>query len=218
MLDKINKRESIIAKLIANTKRKKRQDNLVETARQIRWLENDMGGLKNVSKTIGISLDQIRQFLSVERLSPEVRKLVENRQIDLVNTVHYMRNFDAEAQQRIANEVIKGKLNASDIRVLAPLINSLKSTNIEQLISRVQNTRNKKVYVINFRTVEGVNYQEDLRGRFEKIIGIDGIESFEIKDNIGILEVSQVGKVRLQAAVKKAKISLRAFINRVIKE
>ena len=77
-MEPTNSREYIIARLIANTRRKLRKDNLVEISNQIRWLERDLGSLKKVSETIGISVDQISQFLSVEKLCPEVKKLVEN--------------------------------------------------------------------------------------------------------------------------------------------
>jgi hypothetical protein len=218
MSDNIDNRESIIARLISNTKRKKRHDNLVEIARQLRWLEKDLGGMNFVSKMIGISLDQIHSFLSVEKLDPEVRKLVETRQIDLINITHYMRNFDAEAQRKIAYEVTNGRLNASDIRVLAPLRINLKSTSIDQLIMRVQNARNKKVFVIYFRTPESLDNKDKLREKFENIIGISHLVSFEIKDSIGIMEISQNGKTKLMAQAKKTKLSLRDYVNRVIKE
>ena len=92
-------------RLIANTRRKKRPDSIVEIAGYIRELESDVGSLKAVSEIPGIDISahMLRQFLSVEQLYPEVKKLVAERKIDLINVVHYMRNFDEEAQKTDVN-------------------------------------------------------------------------------------------------------------------
>ena len=210
------KRETIIARLIANTRRRKRHNNLVQIARDVRWLENDLGSLKAVSETIGLSLDMLQQFLSVERLCPELRKLVEERKIDLINVVHYMRNFDSVAQQAIAGEVIAGRLSAEDIRVLAPLRGNRTNTNIHQLISRVQKSRNIKVYVAYFRVPERFDDVGSLRKRFEKIVGKTELVSLELTDNVGILELTGMGQRKLREEAKRYNLSLRRFVDKVV--
>lgn len=209
-------RESVVARLIANTRRKKRPNNLVEIARDIRWLENDLGSLKAVSETIGLSLDMLHQFLSVERLCPELRKLAEERRIDLVNVVHYMRNFDSVAQQAIAGEVIAGRLSAEDIRVLAPLRGNLTNTNIHQLISRVQKSRNIKVYIAYFRVPEGFDDVGSLRKRLERIIGKTELVSLELTNGTGVLELTWMGQKKLRQAAKKRRLSLRKFVDMIV--
>lgn len=211
-------RAKVIARLIANTRRKKRYDNLVEIARQIRWLEDDLGGLTEVSKAIGISTDQIRQFLSVEKLSPKVRRMVEERKIDLINTVHYMRKFDHKAQEEIASEVIRGGLTAGDIRVLAPLRNNPGYNDVRDLISRVRSTKNVKLYVLYFRVPKGLNDSEKLEDVFEDIVGEHGMSSFKIEGQTGILEVTAAGKAKLLEESKKRNVSLRAFIDNIVIE
>lgn len=212
------KRESVIARLIANTCKKKRPNNLIEIARDIRWLQNDLGSLKAVSETIGISTDMLGQFLSVERLSPEVRKLVEERKIDLVNIVHYMRNFDPEAQQVIAREVMEGRLSAEDIRVLAPLQKNLPDMTVEQLISRVQKSRDIKVYIAYFRLPPGFKNANTLERKFEKTVGKTEMVSFTVKDQVGILELTSAGMKKLREAAKKRNLSLRKFVDMIVLE
>ena len=219
MMNKGNERENVIARLIANTLKRKRPDNLIEIARYIRWLENDLGSLKAVSDVIRISTDMLRQFLSVERLCPEVRKLVEERKIDLVNIVHYMRNFDPEAQQTIAREVIAGQLSANDVRALAPLRKALPELTIEKLILHIQRSRNIKVYVAYFSVPLGFkDAQEALRRRFEEIVGDSEIFSFAVKDHVGTLELTSVGQKKLREAAKEHKLSLRKFVDRIVSE
>ncbi|MBM3241381.1 hypothetical protein FJZ31_34300 [Candidatus Poribacteria bacterium] len=211
-------REIVIARLIANTCRKKRPNSLIEIARDIRWLENDLGSLKAVSETIGISTDMLGQFLSVERLSPEVQNLVAERKIDLVNIVHYMRNFDSEAQQVIAREVIEGRLSGEDIRALAPLQKSLPHLTIEQLISRIQKSRDVKVYVAYFRVPPEFKNSNELKGKFEKIVGETEIVSFTVKDYVGTLELTSAGLKKLREAAKKRNLSLRKFVDMIVSE
>jgi hypothetical protein len=213
-----DKTETVIARLIANTRRRKRPDNLVEIAYYIRRAEKDLGSLKAVAETIGLSTDQLWQFLSVERLCPEVRKLVEERKIDLVNIVHYMRNFDAEAQQVIAEEVVAGRLSGKDIRVLAPLQKSLPNLSIDELISRVQKSRDVKVYVAYFRVPPGLEDADALERRFGRIVGQSEIVSFTVEDQIGILKLTPSGRKKLQEATKERSVSLRKFVDAIVLE
>lgn len=212
------KQESVIARLIANTCRRKRPNNLIEIARDIRWLQDDLGSLKAVSETIGISTDQLGQFLSVERLCPEVRKLVEERKIDFVNIVHYMRDFDAEAQQVIAGEVIAGRLSGEDIRALAPLHKSLPHLTVDQLVERIQKSRDVKVYVAYFRLPRGFGDADALEKRFEEIIGPTEIVSFTVENQIGTLKLTPSGRKKLQEAAKERDMSLRKFVDAVVLE
>lgn len=217
-MDREAKREAVIARLIANTRRQKRPNNLIEIARDIRWLQNDLGSLKAVSETIGISTHMLGQFLSVEELSPEVKKLVKERKIDLINVVHYMHNFGWNAQRVIAREVIAGRLSANDIRVLAPLHKSLSHLTIHQLISRVQKSKNIRVYVAYFRVPLGFKDIESLKRRFEKIVGKNNILSFSIKDAVGTLELNSPGQKKLRETAKKRNLTLRNFVEMIIRK
>ena len=75
-------KEEIISRLLLNTKRNKRRDNIIKIAKDISWLKNELGNLQKVSEEIGISTGMLNRFLSVEKLSDTVKNLVENRQID----------------------------------------------------------------------------------------------------------------------------------------
>lgn len=217
-MNRANKRDPIIARLISNTRRKKRPDNLLDIARDIRWLEDDFGSLTAVSKAIGISTDMLRQFLSVEQLCPEVQKVFGERKIDLINIAHYMSNFDPVAQKVIANEVINGRLSAADIRVLAPIRKSLPHLNIHELIARVQNSRDMKTYVAYFRIPLGFGAISELKIRFEEIVGESEIVSFTMQDQVCILELTYLGQKKLKEAAKEHNLSLRKFVDKLVLE
>jgi len=211
-------RDIAIVRLIANTRKKSRPDNLIQIARLIRWLQKDLGSLKAVAEAIDLSTDQLWQFLSVERLCPEVQKLVEERTIDLVNIVHNMRNFDAKAQQIIAKEVIAGRLSGEDIRVLAPLQKSLPNLSVHELISRVQKSRDVRVYVAYFRVPPGFKDADALERRFAGIVGQPEIMSFTVEVQIGTLKLTPPGRKKLQEAAKERNLSLRKFVDAVVLE
>lgn len=205
-------------RLIANTRRKKRPDSIVEIAGYIRELESDVGSLKAVSEIPGIDISahMLRQFLSVEWLCPEVKKLVAERKIDLINVVHYMRDFDPEAQKTIAEEVIVGRLSANDVRVLAPLSKSLSGLTMDQLILKVRESKNIKIYVAYFSVPPELKDDEALRRRFEDIVGESEVKSLTVEDHIGTLELTTVGQKKLREAAKEHKLSLRKFVDTVV--
>jgi hypothetical protein len=209
---------SIILRLIDNTRKRKRHANLVEVAHLIGQAQSRMGGLEAVAEAVGVSTDQLRQFLSVERLCPEVRKLVEERRIDLVNIVHYMRDFDAEAQQAIAREVIADRLSGEDIRALAPLHKSLPHLSVDQLIARVQESRNVRVYVAYFRVPPDLKDARMLERRFERIVGQHEIISLSVENQLGTLKLTRSGRKKLQEAARERSISLRKFVDAIVSE
>ncbi|MCK4785289.1 MAG: hypothetical protein KAV87_16180 [Desulfobacteraceae bacterium] len=217
-MNRESKRETVIARLIANTRRRKRPNSLIEIARDIRWLQNDLGSLKAVSETIGISAHMLGQFLSVEKLCPEVKELVKERKIDLLNVVRYIRGFGAQAQNVIAREVIADQLSANDIRVLAPLHKSLPHFTVHQLISRVRKSKNVKIYVAYFRIPLRCNNTNALKKRFQRIVGKSEIVSFSVKNLVGTLELTSLGQKKLRDAARERNLSLRKFVDMIVQE
>lgn len=209
-------RATVIARLIANTRTRNRPDNLIDIARDIRWLEGDLGSLQKVSRTIGISTDMLRRFLSVETLCPELQKLVEQRRIDTINTLYYIRNLDAAAQMRIAEEVLADRLSTEDVRVLAPLHSALPEMPIDRLVSRVQESRDVKIYVAYFRVPLRVRDVEGVRSRFEEIVGQNEVLSLTVEDQVGKLELTRSGSSRLREAARARKLSLRRLVESVV--
>lgn len=213
-----SERERVIARLIGNTRRRKRPNSLIEIARDVRWLQNDLGSLKAVSQTIGISTDMLYKFLSVEWLCPKVRKLVEQRKIDLVRIVNCMRGFDAEEQEVIAREVIAGRLSGEDIKVLAPLHKSLPDATVDELISHVQRARDIRVYVAHFRVPPGFRDADALERRFAQIVGQTEIVSLTVKDQIGTIELTRSGRKKLTEAAKERNLPLRKLVDAIVLE
>jgi hypothetical protein len=207
--------ETVVARLIANTRKRARPHNLVQVARDIRLAEGKLGSLSAVSEVVGVSTDMLRQFLSVERLTPRVRMLVEQRAIDLINVIHYMSGFDAEAQEVIAHAVVDGRLSAEDVRALAPLRRRFPELPVGQLISRVEGSRDIRVYVAHFRVPDACIGPGALHKRFEEIVGADNVVSLMVKDQVATLKLTSSGRDELKAAARQRNVSLRKFVDLV---
>lgn len=76
-----------LAILFANTKRKKRDVDLLTLAKSCEYLVKLYGSQKAVAEKIGLSKEMIRQFLTVLKLPIEVQKLISNKQIDSIDIV-----------------------------------------------------------------------------------------------------------------------------------
>lgn len=210
-------RDTVIARLLANTKKIKRPDNLMQIADDILWLSSYEGNLKKVSNIIGISTEMLRKFLSVKQVAPEIKKLVAERKIDRVTIVHLMKNFDSRSQQILADEVMAGRLTVDDMKVLVPLAKQLPNLTINQIISRVQESKDRKIYIIRFEVPSTL--KEDfslLENRFKKIISDKDIASFTVEDKIGSLELTSAGLKQLKKAAKKQNLSLRKFVSGLV--
>jgi hypothetical protein len=209
-------RNTVIARLILNTKRLKRINSLVEIAQDIRWLEKDMGSLKAVAEVLKLTTEMLGRFLSVERLCPEVRKIVQERKIDLINVVHYMRIFSPREQKVIANVVTSGDLSGEDIRVLAPLHRSQPNLSIEQLISHVRKAKNIRMYVAYLPVPDNFKNAGVIKGRLTKIVGETGIASFNIKGKVITMMFSADGHKKIREAAKGKNLSLGQYLKSLI--
>lgn len=215
---KVNDEQSVIARLLKSTRTQKRPCSLIEIANDIKWLQDQMGRLENVSQTVGISTEMLKQFLSVKQLSPKVQELVKTRKIDSVTIVYYIRNFSENEQLAIANEVIAGRLSTGDVRALVPLKKSFPHLSIDELILRLQKSKNIKVYVAYFQIPSSIKKIESLEKHFAKIVGKDEIISLSMTDHIGTLELTSVGRKKIMEAARKRNLTLRKFVDRVVKE
>ncbi|HIH97117.1 MAG TPA: hypothetical protein HA348_06545 [Thermoplasmata archaeon] len=79
--------ETALSIVFANTKRKKRSENLLMIAQCFDYLSKLYGSQRAVAEKTGLSTEMIREFLAVLKLPEEVQELVSNRQIDSIDTV-----------------------------------------------------------------------------------------------------------------------------------
>jgi hypothetical protein len=107
--------------IFANTKRKKRKEDLVTIARAFDWLVSDRGSRAKVAGEFGLSTEMIRQFLTVLNLPPEVQKLFQDRTLDSVDLAKEIAALgDRDKQIQLAQRI--GDAETKDARDIKRLV------------------------------------------------------------------------------------------------
>src|SRR5665213_1350924 len=138
------KAEEALAALLANTKRHQRKLSLVGIYHYLEIAKKSLGGLDNVAHLIGISSKMLKQFESVRLLTPEVKKLFENRKIDSVDIAVHLASFSANEQKIISREIVEGKIDSNDVRAIKYLGQSTNESSIEKKLDKVVTSKNIK--------------------------------------------------------------------------
>ena len=118
--------ETALSLLFANTKRKKRNVDLVTLARSCKCLVDLYGSKKAVAERVGLSPEMIREIMLPLKLPREVQKLISSRKIDSIDTVREISALkDPSKQIAAANEFVDTL--TKDVRDMKRLI---KRTNL----------------------------------------------------------------------------------------
>lgn len=139
-----------LAIVFANTKRKKRKENLYTIAKAFDYLVKSYGSQKAVANKVGLSTEMIRQFLSVLKLPYEVQMLFSNRQIDSVDVAKELHALKEPTKQIIAAKAILDNLS-KDVRDIKRLVKET-NTKIEEAKKIVLDAKPNglHIFVIDF--------------------------------------------------------------------
>lgn len=209
-------KEEIISRLLLNTKRNKRRDNIIKIAKDISWLKNELGNLQKVSEEIGISTGMLNRFLSVEKLSDTVKNLVENRQIDKISEVNSLSKFSPIDQEKIAKLLLSKQLNNQDLKTLPPLRKRYPNGDIEALAKKISKSANIKVYVINFYIGDLHKDKEYFRTYLDGLLDNKELLDLVFFNNIGSIKITKEGEKILRAKAKDQNLSFKEFINTIL--
>lgn len=113
--------EAALAIVFANTRRKKRPYNLITVAKAFEYLVNLYGSRNAVAKTVGLSTEMVREFLTLLKLPKEVRDLFKSRKIDNLDLARELAVLGDKRKQVAASKMI-GNLPTKDIRDIKKLI------------------------------------------------------------------------------------------------
>ena len=213
-----NEVEDALAGLIASTKRVRRKLNLVEIAEKLDIARKGLGNLKKVSEAVGLSLEMLRQFTRVAKLSPEVRSLVAEGLIQSVDIADRISRLPLPDQLPVARAVANGELNSDDVRAIVSYRKQRPKMLINKVISNVTSSRNIREYVVQFLPPKGENQLKDVEERFIKLLGKDAICSLSIEKGVGILILNAKGKERLQTNAKRQGLTKREMVEKIISD
>jgi len=104
--------DTALSILFANTKRKRRIEDLFTIAKACEYLVSlkKYGSQRAVAEKVGLSAEMIRQFLTILKLPKKIQKLVAQRKIDSVD---------------IVKEIAAIKDSSKQIAVASAFVNSL---------------------------------------------------------------------------------------------
>jgi hypothetical protein len=115
--------QTALGVVFANTKRKKRTDDLVTVAEAFEHLVKLYGSQKAAAKKVGLSHEMVREFLKILGLSPEVKQLVRTRKIDRLDVAYKISTLPNREEQ-ISAAKQSADLSTDDVRDFKRLMSS----------------------------------------------------------------------------------------------
>ena len=115
--------ETALSLIFANTKRKKRNIDLMTFAETVGYLVKFYGSQKAVAEKVGLSTEMIREFLIPLRLPKEVQKLISNRKIDSIDVVREISALNERGKQITAAKTFIDS-PSKDVRDIKRLVNA----------------------------------------------------------------------------------------------
>lgn len=208
--------DDALAALLASTRRSKRSLDLIEVSKKLGTALRLLGNLHAVAQALGLSDETVRQFNRIEKLSPDVKKLLAGGRITSMDLADRISRFPIPDQPPIAVGVVSGKLDAQDVRAILGLRKVSPKASIQQLIERIKRSRNIKEYVAEFITPRSSPSSTVLRRRLSPVFAPNDIRDVEIGDVVSRLVLTATGKKALETAARKQGMTKRALLQRLV--
>ncbi len=198
--------------IIRCTRRVDRPADLITLSKNILYAEQRLKSLNSVAEAVKLSVQQLKDFLTVEKLCDEVKALVKNRSIDSVDVVKNVSQLPLEKQRTLADYFGKGRISSKDVRIITTFAKKFSDKPIAKIIADYEKTKDIRIYVVQFRLPSHFSNKIGLGKRFEKIIGKRGIKKLQLERETAVLELTTAGYKKLREVVRQRKTTLRKFI------
>jgi hypothetical protein len=218
MLEPDRKLEKSLSLIIACTRRVKRSKDLFTLAKNISFAAKKIGGIEKLAKAVNLSVQQLKDFLSVGDLCAEVKELVGKRAIDSVDVVKTISKLPVKKQKVLAENLVKGKIASKDVRIITTFAKKFCDKPMAKVIEDYQSSKDIRLYVAQIGLPQRFTNQRGLRNRFEEIVRKSEIKRLQFERGIAVLEVTTLGYKRLREAVRKRQMTLRKFIASTVSE
>ena len=149
----------ILAKIGKGTKRKNREINLLEVAKEIKSIYLEVNSLSKVANIVKLSPEMVRQFLKINDLDNEIKKLIKNNLIKGVDIGYRISMLKGTDQIILANNVISKNLTSADVREIVKYKKQNPNLPIDKVIDKNIKSKNKKIYVL-YLNIENKIYQK----------------------------------------------------------
>jgi len=209
--------QDALALIIACTRRahQDRPKDIVTIAESITFAKEKMGSLGTVARSVGVSEQQLRDFLAVMRLDDITREKVRTRAIDSVDVVKNLAKLPFDKQKTLAECLSRGEINSQDVRVITGFALRFPQKRIERILREYRQSKDTKIYVVRFRIPDGLGART-LSQAFEKIVQERAIHNLLVKGHVGELELTEAGYKSLRTEVRRMGTTLRGFVKSVL--
>ena len=129
---------------------------------------------------------------------------------------HRLSKLGKTDQEIIADRLQEEDFDSADIRAIISLRKDIPEADIRYIIKRVQETRNIKEYIIQFRIKDKSMTKQIIRKSFARIVGEENILDLTIKGRIGVLSLNSKGHKLFQINAKNRGMTKRALVGKII--
>lgn len=138
--------ETALSIVFANTKRKKRNVDLITVAKSFEYLVRLYGSQNAVAKRVGLHSEMVRQFRSLLKLPEEVQEIIADRRIDKLDVAYRISMIKDPSEQFEAAKGIADLRESKDIRDVIRMIEKA-GYSTKESIERIIEAKPKGLHV-----------------------------------------------------------------------
>lgn len=203
-----------LARIVGNTRRKRRIVSITQLAQSIEEAATLLGGISELSDRVGLSSKMLRQFSLVWNLHPKVREMFESRVLDSVDLAAQLSTLELADQIIIAEKVASGAMQTKDVRDFRELRKKNGAIDPEQLIKKVITSKPQVEFLAEFVLRSGETVQI-LNDRFNKYLPEKEILRIKVDGSIASLALSRTGRDRIRDLARRSGFTLEQAIQLV---
>lgn len=219
-----------LAKIGKGTRRKKRDINLLDLAKEIKSIYEEHNSLKKTSNVIKLSPEMIRQFLKINDLDGRVKDLIKKDLITSVDISYRISKIKESEQIILAKAVIDRDLSSNDVRAIVKFKINHPKIPISNVIEKVIQSKDRKIYVaylgiekqtftsLSKKIPRKTTREKIIYSIFKKVVSSKQIESFRLNGRVVIIKVQKEGKNKLKNKAKELNVPLARLADALIKE
>lgn len=219
-----------IAKIGIGTKRKNREINLLEIAKEINSLYKENKSLEKTGQIVKLSAEMVRQFIKIIYLDDKVKDLIKEGLITSVDVCYRISKLNKYEQIIFANIIIDKSLNSDDVRAIIKFKLNNPRIPIAQAAQKVIQSKDKQIYVAylgieeeNFKIFSKIIANKKMREKTIKSIFLNFIPqkliaSFELNGRVVVVKLHQEGVKKMRNKAKELMISLPKLADALVNE
>lgn len=218
-----------LAKIGKGTKRKKKDINELEVAKEIAFLYEMYNSLDKVAKLVKLSPEMVRQIKSLITLEDEVKKLYMDGVLKGYDIGYRISKLQGKDQIMLTKYIIDENLSSKDVRAIVKYKIANPKISIEEVVTKVIQSKDKKIYVSYLgieedtfnrllRKIKNRDAIKTLKSIFTEVVSREFITSFELNGRVVILKVVKEGLNEIRSKAKELKIPLAKLADTLAKE